>query len=65
MLDSPASSHNKAGTVSFADGHVALKHWVDPRTPGPPYPPTAGATLNMSEPLNPDIEWLRSVARLC
>ena len=32
IIDYPASNHNGAGALSFADGHVVMRKWVDPRT---------------------------------
>ena len=32
IVDWPASYHNKAGGLSFADGHSEIKRWLDPRT---------------------------------
>jgi prepilin-type processing-associated H-X9-DG protein len=32
FYDLPASYHNRAGGLSFADGHAEIKRWVDPRT---------------------------------
>jgi prepilin-type processing-associated H-X9-DG protein len=32
MIDVPASSHNGAGGLSFADGHAEIHRWLDPRT---------------------------------
>jgi prepilin-type N-terminal cleavage/methylation domain-containing protein/prepilin-type processing-associated H-X9-DG protein len=32
MVDVPASYHNGAGTISFADGHVEIHKWLDART---------------------------------
>src|SRR6185436_11827378 len=32
MLNWPASYHNKAGGLSFADGHSEIKRWLDSRT---------------------------------
>jgi prepilin-type processing-associated H-X9-DG protein len=29
-VDIPASYHNKAGGISFADGHSAIRKWRDP-----------------------------------
>ena len=56
MVDWPASFHDRGAIFSFADGHVILKHWVDPRTYA------ISATHNFdpgSQPNNPDIDWLR------
>ena len=32
IIDYPASNHNGAGALSFADGHVEMHKWVDSRT---------------------------------
>ena len=32
MIDVPASYHNSAGGLSFADGHAEVHKWLDPRT---------------------------------
>jgi prepilin-type N-terminal cleavage/methylation domain-containing protein len=51
--DAPASYHNKAGSLSFADGHSEIHKWRDARTYG---------ILNYgwSSPNNVDIDWLQS-----
>lgn len=63
IIDYPASYHNKAGGISFADGHAEIKKWRDPRT----MPVDTGelVTLNVASPDNEDIRWLgmRSSAR--
>jgi prepilin-type N-terminal cleavage/methylation domain-containing protein/prepilin-type processing-associated H-X9-DG protein len=35
MVDVPASYHNGAGGISFADGHAEVHKWIDPRTRQP------------------------------
>jgi prepilin-type N-terminal cleavage/methylation domain-containing protein/prepilin-type processing-associated H-X9-DG protein len=35
MIDVPASYHNGAGGISFADGHAEVHRWLDPRTKAP------------------------------
>jgi prepilin-type N-terminal cleavage/methylation domain-containing protein/prepilin-type processing-associated H-X9-DG protein len=50
----PASRHNGAATLSFADGHVETKKWLDPRTKKP-------VTRTRFIPIieeNPDAAWL-------
>ena len=32
IIDYPASNHNGAGTISFADGHAESHKWIDERT---------------------------------
>jgi prepilin-type N-terminal cleavage/methylation domain-containing protein/prepilin-type processing-associated H-X9-DG protein len=55
----PASYHNQAGGISFADGHSEIRRWVDPRTTNP-------NQNHLASPNNPDVEWLmaRSTARV-
>jgi prepilin-type N-terminal cleavage/methylation domain-containing protein/prepilin-type processing-associated H-X9-DG protein len=55
----PASYHNKAGGISFADGHSEIRRWVDPRTTNP-------FQNHIASPNNPDVEWLmaRSTAKI-
>ncbi len=57
MANVPASYHNGAGGLSFADGHAEIHKWVDPRTKLPvtkTYIP-----LNIPSPNNKDILWLQ------
>lgn len=58
----PGAYHNRGENLSFADGHVEKRNWVDARTTPP---------LERGEPLdpgpvwnndNPDINWLRARA---
>jgi prepilin-type N-terminal cleavage/methylation domain-containing protein/prepilin-type processing-associated H-X9-DG protein len=32
LVNSPASYHNRAGSLSFADGHAEIKRWLNPNT---------------------------------
>ncbi len=50
FTDVPATFHNKAGSLSFADGHSEIHKWLDPRT--------VKATLFEDSPRNKDIWWL-------
>jgi len=56
IIDYPASYHNGAGGLSFADGHAEIRKWVDPRT----RPPVKfyEMPLNVSSPNNQDMLWL-------
>jgi prepilin-type N-terminal cleavage/methylation domain-containing protein/prepilin-type processing-associated H-X9-DG protein len=57
MIDFPASYHNGAAGISFADGHAEIRKWVDPRTKAPVhYNNNLG--LNVAQPNNRDIQWL-------
>ncbi|MGA2247575.1 MAG: prepilin-type N-terminal cleavage/methylation domain-containing protein [Verrucomicrobiota bacterium] len=62
--DMPASYHNRAGGLSFADGHSEIHRWLDSRTT----PPIAPAQTELSStafdwatagPNNQDIYWLQ------
>ena len=54
-IDCPASYHNRAGGIAFADGHAQIRKWTDPAlvnwTKGvaPSYPPT-------------DLSWLQAAS---
>ncbi len=56
LIDFPASYHNYASGMSFADGHAIIHRFVDPRT-CPTSNPVSGASPN-----NPDTDYLASVA---
>jgi prepilin-type processing-associated H-X9-DG protein len=57
IIDFPASFHNGAAGICFADGHGEIRKWVDPRTrPAPKY--NGNLTLNVSSPNNQDMIWL-------
>ena len=58
--DMPASYHNRAGGLSFVDGHAEIKRWRDPR-PTPPVRQGTNLTPGAS-PKNPDIVWLQERA---
>ena len=58
LVDYPASYHNKAGGLSFADGHAEIRKWIDPRTV-PVLNPGQEIPLNVSSPNNRDIIWLQ------
>jgi prepilin-type processing-associated H-X9-DG protein len=58
FVDYPASYHNGACGLSFADGHAEIKMWLDPRTKlmasyG------KGFAYRAESPNNPDITWLQ------
>jgi prepilin-type N-terminal cleavage/methylation domain-containing protein/prepilin-type processing-associated H-X9-DG protein len=55
LPDFPASYHNKAGGLSFADGHAEIRKWKDPRTT-PPVRKRVVQTVNQAN--NPDVIWL-------
>ena len=55
LPDFPASYHNGAGGLSFADGHAEIRKWIDPRTT-PPVKQTTVTTVNQAN--NQDVVWL-------
>lgn len=64
IVDYPASYHNGAGGVAFADGHSEIHKWQDARTK----PPVTGIANSLSAKAtanNPDTQWLadRTTAR--
>jgi len=58
QVDYPASYHNNAGALVFADGHSEIKRWLDPRTM-PVLKRGEYLPLDVPMPNNPDLEWLR------
>jgi prepilin-type N-terminal cleavage/methylation domain-containing protein/prepilin-type processing-associated H-X9-DG protein len=57
IIDFPASYHNGAAGISFADGHAEVRKWVDARTK-PPIRFNNQLTLNVASPNNRDMIWL-------
>jgi prepilin-type N-terminal cleavage/methylation domain-containing protein len=57
--DFPGFYHNRAGGLSFADGHAQIKRWLDARTM-PPVSPLSPDPV--SSPRNRDIVWLQERA---
>ncbi len=53
-IDWPATRHDVGGTISYADGHVELHHWRDPRTAV-----VAHNVSRLSVPGSADYEYLR------
>ena len=62
----PGSYHNRAGALSFADGHAQLKRWVDPLTTQPlrkgKLIEPSGVRGAIPSPNNRDIIWLQERA---
>lgn len=58
IVDYPASYHNRAAGISFADGHVQIKRWIDRRTT-PELRPSQAIQLDVLSPDNPDVAWLQ------
>lgn len=59
IIDYPASYHNRAGGLSFADGHGEIRKWLDPRTT-PPLNRGGPSLNNKASPDNPDVAWLQA-----
>ncbi|MDB6041085.1 MAG: hypothetical protein JWM99_4926 [Verrucomicrobiales bacterium] len=63
MIDVPASSHNGAGGLSFADGHAEVHRWLDSRT----RVPVSGNYMSssvVSSPNNRDMIYLSQHASI-
>ena len=58
IVDYPASYHNSAGGLAFADGHSEIHKWVDPRTT-PRLRKGQLLSLNVGSPNNKDMQWLQ------
>jgi prepilin-type N-terminal cleavage/methylation domain-containing protein len=58
IVDYPASYHNGAGGLTFADGHSEIKRWSDPRTT-PVLRRGQLLPLNQPSPNNRDVDWLQ------
>ena len=56
LIDIPASYHNGAGSLSFADGHSEIHRWLDARTK-PPIHYTNNVS-NIPTPNSSDSDWL-------
>ena len=63
MIDVPASNHNGAGGLSFADGHAEIHKWLDART-RPPITGIQGASSVKSSPGNRDMRYLSDRATI-
>lgn len=57
----PGSLHSGAGTLAFADGHVELHKWLDPRTK-PPVTYSDHLAFDFGAADNQDVRWLRDRA---
>jgi len=56
-LDLPASYHNGATTLAFADGHSDMHHWLHPQTKPPAQPDGASLPITTAEH-DEDLDWL-------
>jgi prepilin-type N-terminal cleavage/methylation domain-containing protein len=57
IVDYPASYHNGAGGLAFADSHSEIKKWLDPRTK--PALSKTDRPLDVSSPNNRDVVWMQ------
>ena len=62
IIDYPASNHNGAGTLSFADGHAEPRKWLDERTT----PPVTNKSMRLVVPSgnNKDMIYMSSKASI-
>jgi len=58
IIDYPASYHNNAAGISFADGHAEIRRWTDPRTV-PTLEKNGTIPLNVPSPNNADVLWIQ------
>jgi hypothetical protein len=58
IIDFPADWHDGCAAVTFADGHLEARRWVDSRTI-PPHRPGSLLVLNIPSPNNQDVAWLQ------
>ena len=56
--DLPASYHNGAAAFSFADGHSALRRWMQASTYRPPLPDAAGLPIPVPADGQQDFDWV-------
>ena len=56
--DLPASTHEGAGVMSFADGHVEIHGWVNRQTKRPAEPDGAALPLVFAPDERSDFDWL-------
>jgi prepilin-type N-terminal cleavage/methylation domain-containing protein len=62
FMDWPASYHNAAGGVTFADGHGEIRKWLDSRTILPVRKGDYLPRSRVPSPRNRDIRWLQDRA---
>jgi prepilin-type N-terminal cleavage/methylation domain-containing protein len=60
LVNFPGGFHNRAGGLSFADGHCEIHRWLDPRT-APPFKPGFKYQFTMMSN-NQDLKWLQDHA---
>ena len=58
LCNLPATYHNGAGGLNFADGHSEIRKWRDPRTTPQGKAPVGGLTSPVPSAKNEDAYWL-------
>jgi prepilin-type N-terminal cleavage/methylation domain-containing protein/prepilin-type processing-associated H-X9-DG protein len=56
--DLPASYHNNSAAFSFADGHSAVHHWLNPGTVPPSAPFAANLPISINANAATDFQWV-------
>jgi hypothetical protein len=56
LIDFPASHHQRAGALTFADGHAEMHRWLDARTR--PCIRHRAEIAHVATPNNQDADWL-------
>jgi prepilin-type N-terminal cleavage/methylation domain-containing protein/prepilin-type processing-associated H-X9-DG protein len=56
--DLPGSYHDRAGGISFCDGHAEIHKWLD----GSTTPPISLGTSTISAPYSVDVAWLQNAS---
>ncbi len=57
-IDLPATYHNGAANLTFADGHAEFRRWVDRSTERPAQPDGAGLPFKVDAGGGADFDWL-------
>jgi prepilin-type N-terminal cleavage/methylation domain-containing protein/prepilin-type processing-associated H-X9-DG protein len=60
-MDLPASYHNGAASLSFADGHSEVHRWVNASTRPPSQPEASGLPFPVAAEESTDFKWLARV----
>ncbi len=62
FIHNPSSFHRGSGVISFADGRVEVRKWLDPRTRKNNVPGGTFIVHGETSPGNQDLRWLRERA---
>ena len=57
-IDLPGSYHDRSASLSFADGHGEMHHWVVPSTSPPAKPDSARLPFALNQNERTDFIWL-------